>query len=407
MVSLLAANDPRTRLDPEHPEVYLRPPFSSVEQGLSLVDARDPERLASDELRDDLKWLVKQQRAIEAITARHLAELDRRREGSSNAWMADTFNATPSAAYSQLRTARVLDHLPRTSEALRLGRISWQHARVICGAAEQWDRTKLDGVEVEAELVESATRMNPKMVHQRWLQMRYAADREAAEAAEEKQRDRRWFAMYETLWGTYKVEGELDAENGGLLKTALQAIMGRKAKDDPRTPDQRRTDAVGELARRLLDAGTLPSRGGERPHLMLVANVETLRLEPGSPMAQLNWGPLVTGKTARRIAEDASVTPVLVDGAGNLLHVGRRSRTVPAPVRRALNLRDRGCTAPGCTMPPELSSPHHRRHWADGGDHRLSNLELRCDVHHSRLHPENDRFRQGASGQAAEPARAP
>jgi len=68
---------------------------------------------------------------------------------------------------------------------------------------------------------------------------------------------------------------------------------------------------------------------------------------------------------------------------------------VPAPVRRALNLRDGGCRAPGCTMPPDLCGPHHSKHWVDGGDHRLPNLELRCTAHHARLHPENERFRSG------------
>jgi hypothetical protein len=399
MSSPLAADSPLAKLDPRQPEVYLQPPFSSVEQGLFLIDARGPEELATDRLRDDLKWLTRQQRALEAISARWLAELDQRRDGlgcgpdSCTEWMTSTFNVTPNAAYSQLRTARVLDHLARASAALRLGQLSWAHVRVICGAAEQWDKTTLDAAEVEFELVNAATYMDPRTLHQHWLQMRYQADQEAGVAAEEEQRKRRWFAMSETWWGTHKVEGELDAENGALLKTALQAIMGRKARDDERTPNERRADAVGELARRQLDAGDLPERGGEKPHLMLVADLATLRLEPGSRLAQLNWGPLVTGQTARRIAEDASITPVLVDGDRNVLHVGRRSRAVPAPVRRALNLRDRGCQGPGCTMPPELCTPHHKRHWADGGASDLPNLELRCDVHHGRLHPENDRFR--------------
>jgi hypothetical protein len=90
-----------------------------------------------------------------------------------------------------------------------------------------------------------------------------------------------------------------------------------------------------------------------------------------------------------------------------VLHVGRRSRTVPAAVRRALNLRDRGCQGPGCTMPPGLCTPHHWRHWADGGSHDLPNLALHCSTHHARLHPENDRFRRGVGQPAAVPARAP
>jgi hypothetical protein len=102
------------------------------------------------------------------------------------------------------------------------------------------------------------------------------------------------------------------------------------------------------MARYRLDAGDLPEQGGEKPHLMVVAELSTLRLEPGSKLAELDWGPLVTGETARRIGCDASVTPVLVGADGEILHVGRRSRTVPAPTRRALNLRDRHCRWAGC-----------------------------------------------------------
>src|SRR5215475_2626294 len=98
---------------------------------------------------------------------------------------------------------------------------------------------------------------------------------------------------------------------------------------------------------------------------MLIAELSTLRLEPGSRMAQLDWGPLVTGQTARRIADDADITPVLVGEDGEILHVGRRTRTVPPRMRKALNLRDRHCQGPGCTAPPEQCIPHHKRHWAD------------------------------------------
>ena len=80
-----------------------------------------------------------------------------------------------------------------------------------------------------------------------------------------------------------------------------------------------------------------------------MAELATLRLEPGSRPAQLDWGPLVTGETARRIGCDAAVTQVLVGADGELLHLGRRTRSVPPRMRRALDLRDRGCQGPGCT----------------------------------------------------------
>jgi hypothetical protein len=140
---------------------------------------------------------------------------------------------------------------------------------------------------------------------------------------------------------------------------------------------------------------------------MLVADLATLRLEPGSPLAELDWGPLVTGETARRIGCDASVTPVLVGAAGEILHVGRRSRTVPAATRRALNLRDRHCQWAGCRVPADRCRVHHRHHWADGGDHKLPNLGLYCERHHALLHPENARYQRGACREAAGQSRAP
>jgi hypothetical protein len=49
---------------------------------------------------------------------------------------------------------------------------------------------------------------------------------------------------------------------------------------------------------------------------MLISELSTLRLEPGSRLAELDWGPLVTGESARRIACDAAITQVIVDSNG-------------------------------------------------------------------------------------------
>ena len=49
---------------------------------------------------------------------------------------------------------------------------------------------------------------------------------------------------------------------------------------------------------------------------MRISELSTLRLEPGSRLAQMDWGPLVTGESARRIACDAAITQVIVDSNG-------------------------------------------------------------------------------------------
>jgi hypothetical protein len=73
--------------------------------------------------------------------------------------------------------------------------------------------------------------------------------------------------------------------------------------------------------------------------------------------------------------------------------VGRASYTVPAPMRRALIVRDKGCAFPGCDRPPSWCAAHHIVHWADGGATALHNLVLLCDAHHSLAHTEDWQIR--------------
>jgi hypothetical protein len=133
---------------------------------------------------------------------------------------------------------------------------------------------------------------------------------------------------------------------------------------------------------------------------MVLASLETLRLEPGSRMASLNFGSLVSGETARRIACDAAITPVLTGPEGEILAVGRKRRAVPAATRRALDLRDGCCQWAGCTVPARECQPHHLRHVVDGGSNKLPNLQLYCSVHHPLFHPENSRYRRAREGRA-------
>lgn len=73
------------------------------------------------------------------------------------------------------------------------------------------------------------------------------------------------------------------------------------------------------------------------------------------------------------------------DSAGNVLNVGRKTRTIPPAIRRALKLRDRGCRFPGCCE-SRFVDAHHIQHWCDGGATSLDNLLLLCRHHHRLLH---------------------
>lgn len=103
----------------------------------------------------------------------------------------------------------------------------------------------------------------------------------------------------------------------------------------------------------------------------------------------------VSAETSRRLACEAA-TVRMVHRNGEILSVGRKTRTVPPPIRRALEFRDQGCRFPGCTS--KHCDAHHIEHWADGGETKLSNLVLLCRRHHRLLHEGGCSVRMDARG---------
>ena len=75
----------------------------------------------------------------------------------------------------------------------------------------------------------------------------------------------------------------------------------------------------------------------------------------------------------------------IVERDGAPLSVGRKTRTIPPAIRRALRARDRGCRIPGCTADRFIDA-HHIKHWADGGATELGNLVQLCRRHHRVIH---------------------
>jgi hypothetical protein len=76
---------------------------------------------------------------------------------------------------------------------------------------------------------------------------------------------------------------------------------------------------------------------------------------------------------------------ILEDGQGEPLGVGRKTRTIPPALRRALASRDGGYVFPGCTHKRYVDG-HHLQHWADGGTTKLANLVTLCRFHHRAVH---------------------
>ncbi|MEJ2887951.1 HNH endonuclease signature motif containing protein [Actinomycetospora aeridis] len=95
---------------------------------------------------------------------------------------------------------------------------------------------------------------------------------------------------------------------------------------------------------------------------------------------------LVNAAAVRRLACDADIIPIVLGTRSETLDIGRRSRTVPDALRRALTVRDQGCAFPGCTRRPRRCQAHHVRFWGHGGPTEIDNLVLLCTHHHNQVH---------------------
>lgn len=143
-------------------------------------------------------------------------------------------------------------------------------------------------------------------------------------------------------------------------------------------------------------------RGAERCQVVLHVDVNTLREQRSGVCcthgkAHFEDKPWILPETARRLSCDASLVTVLEDDAGNVLNVGRRSRVVPAHIRRALSERDDVCRYPGCHEARYVDA-HHIKHWAEGGETSLANLVTLCRFHHRQLHRGRFEIRRTEAG---------
>ena len=108
---------------------------------------------------------------------------------------------------------------------------------------------------------------------------------------------------------------------------------------------------------------------------------------PGAPEAMFTArGFTVDGQVLPDWATDAylcdcTLQRVLRSGSV-VLDYGRKIRSVPTPLWRAVLARDGGCRHPGCDRPGTHCDAHHIRWWRRHGETKIDNLLMLCSYHH-------------------------
>jgi hypothetical protein len=229
----------------------------------------------------------------------------------------------------------------------------------------------------------------------------------AQENLRHAQRELSWHVDDSGFW---VFRGRLTPEQGAVIAKALEAAMDADFEETRGVPPevhkdlersipydqgfsepvaQRRADALERVAASYLAGLEADSTGGDRYTINIHTDVETLRADGTGAESELDDAPgrgsHVPAETSRRLACDAAVVHWHEDAEGEPLSVGRKTRSIPPAIRRALRRRDGGCRFPGCCA-TRFVDAHHVHHWADGGETKLNNLVLLCRRHHRLLH---------------------
>ena len=246
---------------------------------------------------------------------------------------------------------------------------------------------------------------------------RWCQRRDAAKAADE-QHSRAYLHCFfdEEDGGAFVIHGRLPPEVGAIVKQALEAaaealrepeameLRHRRessaetlaagtawAERDENAYGARRADALRHIAESFLRCASEAS-GSTSDQYQVVVHVDQAVLsdvaqaQEGEPhRCELEDGPALALDTVRRLACDCALVTLLEGVDGGPLSVGRKTRSIPLPLARALKARDGGCRFPGCDR-SRYTHGHHVIHWADGGETKLANLVTLCTFHHKLIH---------------------
>ena len=355
-----------------------------------------------------------------------VADFDRREGWADNftscaEWLAWRTGRTLAAARENLRVAHALEELPLTAEAMAAGQLSYTKARTMTRVATPETETTL------LEFAQSTSAARLEHLARRWKTL----SRDGELSVEEARHRSRTFSVAIDADGMYLVRGRLEPEVGAMLMRAIEAASDAlyRGEDAEARPQgrQRRADAAGLVAERALAAGfggdggraagggdgagdgeggevrgpgraaVLSGTRAERYQVVVHTEAATLAERGETGRSELD-GVRVCAETLRRMACDAARV-AMCHRDGEVVSVGRRQRTIPPHIRRALEERDRGCRYPGCAS--RFTEAHHVKHWADGGETSLANTLLLCRRHHHLVHEGRTRMALDRDGKAA------
>ncbi len=171
---------------------------------------------------------------------------------------------------------------PVVAAAQGAGEMSAAHARVIVDTIDALpDQVQLEHADsVEAFLVDKAREFDPDTLRKLARRVTDTLDPDGL-LKDADYRDRtRDLTLRRRADGSGRLEGDLTAECAEFLETALNSLAAPRPESDgikdPRTPGQRRHDALLDVLKLVMRARLLPSTSGVTTTVLVTASAEAL-----------------------------------------------------------------------------------------------------------------------------------
>ncbi len=298
--------------------------------------------------------------------------------GSKNSaeWVALHTGIPLYEAHSVVVLASQLRHLPQTVEAMSAGKISTAQAvEVARGAtAEPHAEERL------LNLAKSSTVRT----------LRDEASRVIAAATDEASRHKRihknrCLKTWTDHDGAFNLKACMTVANGATVMAALKPFQDEifkaaRKSGNHETPEAYAADALMALC----DAKTASPTRPTRPNAVINIRVDLNAIkrghtENGEICEIAGVGPIPVA-TAIEYLGEAFLKLLVIDGT-DIKTVAHMGRHIPAPLRTAVEERDRVCQVPTCDMSVGLEIDHIKP-FSEGGPASLENLVRLCKRHH-------------------------
>jgi hypothetical protein len=335
-------------------------------------------------------WLAARQQRVLAAMAEHPHDAADPADRTGTSWVREdvacALRLSAVTAQRRLAIAEALTGpLRATLRLLDRGAITYLHAMTL--AENTYNLDNATTATVEDRVLRRAPQQTLAQFKASVRRAVAAADPATIEAQRDHAMTERRVCLTAREDGMAELWALLPAEGAAAVMTAVDALASATPADDPRTADQRRADALIDLAITALHDPLLPRAQGMRPAVQVTIALPTLLGCDDQPGELAGHGP-VPASVARRIAADPTGTwrRLITDPTGRLLDYGTTTYRPPADLARHVIARDRTCTFPGCRRSAQRCDLDHHIPASAGGATNADNLAALCRRHHRAKH---------------------